>query len=152
MAKTGYPKELIQWLSEQPDDKVFTVKERRNKRSLTANAYYWAMLNELARKLGISNSECHRQMLREYGVSDVVLLRADIDPDDYFAYYDLYDAGVIKGIRYKRVTAYKRSSQMDSKEFSALIDGLRFECEQQGIPFMTPDEVARLHFEQPEGK
>ena len=152
MAKVGTPKEIIAWLLDQPQDKVFEVKERRNRRSLTANAYYWSMLNELARKLGISNTECHKQVLREYGVSDVMLLRADIDPADYFTYYDLYDAGAIKGIRYKRVTAYKRSSQMDSKEFSALIDGLRFECEQQDIPFMTPDEVARLHYEQPEGK
>ena len=152
MAKVGTPKEIIAWLLDQPQDKVFEVKERRNRRSLTANAYYLSMLNELARKLGISNTECHKQVLREYGVSDVMVLRADIDPADYFTYYDLYDAGAIKGIRYKRVTAYKRSSQMDSKEFSALIDGLRFECEQQDIPFMTPDEVARLHYEQPEGK
>ena len=150
MARAGNPRELIAWLQEQPEDKVFEVKERRRGRSLTANAYYWAMLNQLARKLGISNSECHKQMLREYGVSDVVLLRADINPDDYFAYYDLYDAGVIKGTRYKRVTAYKRSSQMDSREFSSLVDGLRFECEQQDIPFMTPEETARLRFEQPE--
>lgn len=152
MAKVGTPKEIIAWLLDQQQDKVFEVKERRNRRSLTANAYYWSMLNELARKLGISNTECHKQVLREYGVSDVVLLRVDIDPADYFTYFDLYDAGVIKGNRYKRVTAYKRSSLMDSKEFSGLIDGLRFECEQQGIPFMTPEEVARLHFEQPEGK
>lgn len=150
MARTGKPRELIAWLSEQPQDRLFEVKERRRNRTLTQNAYYWSMLNELARSLGISTSECHRQMLREYGVSDVVLLRADIDPDDYFAYYDLFDAGVIKGTRYKRVTAYKRSSQMDSKEFSSLVDGLRFECEQQGIPFMTPEETARLRFEQPE--
>ena len=152
MAKVGTPRELIAWLSEQQQEKVFEVKERRRGRSITANAYYWSMLNELARVLGISNSECHRQMLREYGVSYVVLLRADINPDDYFAYYDLYDAGVIKGTRYKRVTAYKRSSQMDSKELSSLIDGLRYECEQQGIPFITPEETARLRFEQPEGK
>ena len=150
MARAGNPRELIAWLQEQPEDKVFEVKERRRGRSLTANAYYWAMLNQLARKLGISNSECHKQMLREYGVSDVVLLRADIEPADYFAYYDEFDAGYIKGTKYKRVTAYKRSSQMDSKEFSSLVDGLRFECEEQGIPFMTPEETARLRFEQPE--
>ena len=150
MARAGNPRELIAWLQEQTDAKVFEVKERRRGRSLTANAYYWAMLNQLARKLGISNSECHKQMLREYGVSDVVLLRADIEPADYFAYYDEFDAGYIKGTKYKRVTAYKRSSQMDSREFSSLVDGLRFECEQQNIPFMTPEETARLRFEQPE--
>jgi hypothetical protein len=150
MARAGNPRELIAWLQEQPEDKVFEVKERRNRRSLTANAYYWSMLNQLARTLGISNTECHMKMLRDYGVSDVMLLRDDINPADYFVYYDEYDAGRIKGVKYKRVTAYKRSSQMDSKEFSSLVDGLRYECESQGIPFMTPEETARLHFEQPD--
>jgi len=152
MARRGTPPELIDWLAEQPQDKAFEVKELRGKRTHTQNSYYWAMLNELARTLGISNAECHRNMLREYGVSDVVLLRSDIDPADYFEYFDQFDAGWIKGVRYRRVTAYKRSSHMDSKEFSQLIDGLRFECEQQGIPFMTPEETARLHFEQPDGR
>lgn len=152
MARRGRPHELIAWLSEQPPDGTFEVKAVKHRRTLTANAYYWAMLGELARTLGISNTECHKNMLREYGVSDVVLLRADVPPEDYFEYFDAYDAGWIKGVRYRRVTAYKRSSHMDSVEFSSLIDGLRFECEQQGIPFMTPEETARLRFEQPEGK
>ena len=108
------------------------------------------MVNQLSRVLGISDSETHKQMLREYGVCDVVLLRADVNAGDFFEYYDEFDAGFIKGIPYKQVKAYKRSSRMDSAEFSALIDGLRFECEQQGVPFMTPEEVARLRFVEPE--
>lgn len=148
---TGTPRELIAWLLDQPPDKRFEVREPRKRRSLTQNAYYWAMLNELARKLRISDTEAHKQMLREYGVCDVVLLRADIEPSDFFEYFDAYDAGTIKGVAYKQVKAYKRSSRMDSSEFSALIDGLRYECEQQGIGFMTPDEIARLRFVEPQG-
>ena len=147
---TGTPRECVMWLMDQPEDQ-YEVKRKRKRRSITQNAYYWAMLNELARKLRISDTEAHKQMLREYGVCDVVLLRADIEPGDYFEYFDAYDAGTIKGISYKQVKAYKRSSRMDSAEFSALIDGLRYECEQQGIDFMTPDEIARLRFIEPQG-
>ena len=147
---SGKPRECVMWLMDQDSETVFEVRKRRKRRSLTQNAYYWSMLNELARKLRISDREAHKQMLREYGVCDVVLLRADIDPGDYFEYYDAYDAGRIKGIDYKQVKAYKRSSRMDSAEFSALVDGLRFECEQQGIDFMTPDEIARLRFVEPQ--
>lgn len=146
----GKPRELVVWLFEQDSEKTFEVKELRPKRSLTQNAYYWAMVNTLSRVLGISDTETHKQMLREYGVCDVVLLRADVEASDFFEYYDEFDAGFIKGIPYKQVKAYKRSSRMDSAEFSALIDGLRFECEQQGVPFMTPEEVARLRFVEPE--
>lgn len=145
----GTPRECVVWLLEQDSAKRFEVKERRMRRSITQNAYYWAMLNELARKLRVSESEAHRQMLREYGVCDVVLLRADIEPSDYFEYFDAVDAGTIKGVSYRQVKAYKRSSRMDSAEFSALIDGLRYECEQQGIGFMTPEEIARMRFVEP---
>ena len=148
---TGTPRELTVWLMEQDPDKRFEAREVRKRRSLTQNAYYWAMLNKLARRLRISDTEAHRQMLREYGVCDVVLLRSDIEPGWYFEYFDAVDAGRIKGVAYKQVKVYKRSSRMDSAEFSALVDGLRYECEQQGIDFMTPEEVARLRFVEPQG-
>lgn len=147
---SGHPREIASWLGSQDQGKRFEVKELKPKRSLTQNAYYWAMVNKLSRTLGISDSETHAQMLREYGVCDVVLLRADVNAGDFFEYYDEYDAGHIRGVAYKQVKAYKRSSRMDSAEFSALIDGLRFECEQQGIGFMTPEEVSRLRFVEPE--
>lgn len=146
---TGKPRELVIWLMEQDSETTFEVRRKRKRRSLTQNAYYWAMLNKLARKLRISDSEVHMQMLRNYGVCDVVLLRADIEPADYFEYFDAVDAGTIKGVSYKQVKAYKRSSRMDSAEFSALVDGMRYECEQQGIDVMTPEEIAKLRFVEP---
>lgn len=146
---TGTPRECVIWLMEQDGETLFEIKQKRKRRSLTQNAYYWAMLNKLARKLRISDTEVHKQMLREYGVCDVVLLRADIEPADYFEYYDAVDAGTIKGVSFKQVKAYKRSSRMDSAEFSALVDGMRYECEQQGIDVMTPEEIASLRFVEP---
>lgn len=146
---TGTPRECVIWLMEQDGETRFEIKQKRKRRSLTQNAYYWAMLNQLARKLRISDTEVHKQMLREYGVCDVVLLRADIEPADYFKYYDAVDAGTIKGVSYKQVRAYKRSSRMDSAEFSCLVDGMRYECEQQGIDVMTPEEIASLRFVEP---
>ena len=145
---TGTPRECVMWLMDQQEGQ-YEVKRKRKRRSLTQNAYYWAMLNKLARKLRISDTEVHRQMLRDYGVCDVVLLRADINPADYFEYFDAVDAGTIKGVAYKQVKAYKRSSRMDSAEFSCLVDGRRYECEQQGIDVMTPEEIASLRFVEP---
>ena len=151
-SKVGKPRELVMWLMERDPDKTYECKEKGRRRSLTQNGYYWAMLNELARKLRMSDSEVHRWMLREYGVCDVVLLRADIDPADFFEYFDAYDAGRIKGVPYRQVKAYKRSSRMDSAEFAALIEGMRWECEQQGIDVKTPEEIARLRFVEPESE
>lgn len=151
MSMVGSAAECIRWLTEQPADAEYEVKRKRRGRSLTQNAYYWAMLNRLARKLGYADMEVHRQMLRDYGTCTPMDIRADVPLGDYFEYYDVVSEGTIKGKPYRLVKVYKRSSRMDSKEFSALIDGLRCECEQQGIPFMTPSEVASLAFMEPEG-
>lgn len=57
-------------------------------------------------------------------------------------------------MRFKAGTAIVRvmkgSSQMDSAEFSRLVNGMREECESQGIPVMTPAEIAALRFVEPD--
>lgn len=135
----------------QDPEARFELKRKRKSRSLTQNAYYWAMLGQLASKLRIAKSEVHMKMLREYGVSEVMLLREDVPAKDYFKYYDEKDHGTIKGSPYKRVTAYKRSSMMDSSEFAVLIEGMRYECELQDIDVRTPEEIARMEFVEPRG-
>lgn len=45
---------------------------------------------------------------------------------------------------WKTVRIYKPSHLMNSGEFSRLVQGMREECEAQGIDVMTPAELARL--------
>lgn len=51
----GNPRTIIKWLFEQDENKKFEIKELKPKRSLTANAYYWALLNQLANVLRFDN-------------------------------------------------------------------------------------------------
>lgn len=144
--------ECIQWLaSQQEQGKTYKVSEVRQRRSLTQNAYYWVMLNKLARKLGMPDREVHFNMLRDYGVHDVFSIREDVPVVSYFKYFDVIGHGTVNGKRFKHIRAYKGSSQMDSKEFSHLIDGLREECVLQGIDVATPQEIAQMRWVQPEG-
>lgn len=139
----GSPMECIQYLTRCDQEKQYEVKERRKGRTLTQNGYYWKMLNQLAAALGMANSEVHLNMLRDYGVFDVFLVQDHIPLDDYFKYYDVLS----KVGRCVEVKVYKGSSQMDTKEFTHLIDGMREECIAQGIDVMTPEEIASLKFE-----
>ena len=145
----GIRDEVIGWLLTQPPETRFECKEKKRNRSLTQNAYYWAMLNELARTMGYSNSEVHEWMLREYGVCEFVMVRSDIPAQELFDHFDEtgYFLTTIDGT-YRQIKAYKGSSRMDSTEFSRLIDGMRWECEQQGIDVMTPEEIASLRFDE----
>lgn len=150
----GTALECIAWLASQEPNKEFDVAEHvtKRKRSLTQNAYYWVMLNKLAAKLRMPDSEVHRNMLREYGVCEVFSIQDNIPIDGYFRYYDVIGHGYVNGKRFKHVKVYKGSSQMDSAEFSRLVDGMREECTLQGIDVMTPQEIARMRFIEPEGE
>lgn len=143
----GNAKAIIQWLFDQQDaEKLYEIKEKKSKRSLTANAYYWSLLNQLASVMRSSSDEVHFMMLRRYGMCEVVSVRSDINIKGYFKYFDIIGQSDLDGKWFTHYRIYKGSSEMDSKEFSILLDGLISECEGVGIPTLTSDEVAKLRF------
>ena len=142
----GNAQAIIAWLFEQDKDKIFEIKEKKKKRSLTANSYYWSLLNQLASVMRMDNQECHFLMLRRYGQYEVVSIRSDVSLHGYFKYYEEIGKGKVNGREFTHYKIYKGSSQMDSKEFAILLDGVRSECEEVGIPTLTKTEVAQLKF------
>ena len=149
----GNAKAIIQWLFDQQGaEKLYEIKEKKSKRSLTANAYYWSLLNQLASVMRTSSEEVHFLMLQRYGQYEVISVLSDIDIHGYFKYYKEIGHGTVDGKDFCHYKIYKGSSEMDSKEFSVLLDGLISECEEQGIPVLTPDEVAKLKYIEMRGK
>lgn len=148
----GTAEEIIHWLFEQPKgEQLYEIKERKRKRTLTQNAYYWSMVNQLGRVLRIPTSELHFRMLKERAPFEVVSVRSDIDVSGYFRYFEEIGTGFAGGREFTHYRIYKGSSHMDSTEFSRLIDGAREECEAQGIPVLTREEIARLKYVEGEG-
>lgn len=149
----GNAKAIIQWLFDQQDaEKLYEIKEKKSKRSLTANAYYWSLLNQLASVMRASSEEVHFMMLKRYGVCEVVSVRSDIKVDGYFRYYEAIGQSDLDGKEFTHYKIYKGSSEMNSKEFSILLDGLISECEGVGIPTLTKTEVERLKYIEMRGK
>lgn len=142
----GNAQAIIAWLFEQDKEKIFEIKEKKKKRSLTANSYYWSLLNQLASVMRMDNQECHFLMLKRYGQYEVVSIRSDVNLHGYFKYYEEIGKGTVNGKEFIHYKIYKGSSQMDSKEFAILLDGVRSECEEVGIPTLTPSEIAQLKF------
>jgi hypothetical protein len=69
----------VAWLASYADtlsdDKQYTVtvKEKKPRRSLDSNAYFWLLADKLAEKLHIEVSEIYRSYIKEIGgVSDTV--------------------------------------------------------------------------------
>lgn len=151
MRYVGKAQECIRRLREliaegKAEDTWYEVRTWKKGRSLSQNAYYWALLNRLGQALGYPSDELHRHMLREYGVYDVFTVRADVPLADYFRYWDVVGQGSMDGVLYRHVRAFKGSSEMDTGEFSKLLNGVIEECRQQGIETMTPQEAARLRW------
>lgn len=140
----GNIKQCMLYLSLQDDSKTYEVKEYKEKRSLNANSYYWVLLSKLARILNISNEEAHFKMIKSYSNCYVVPLNENVNPQHIFKYYEEYKPGTIKGIKVIMYKVYQPSSEMNTKEFSKLLDGLVSECKELEIEAKTPEELAQL--------
>ena len=140
----GNAEAIIQYLFQQDRDKLFEVRDYAKKRSLTANAYFWVLVNEIANVTNQSKDEIHLQMLKEYGQNEVFSIRSDIDVSRYLKYYEEIGKGKVNGKEFTHYRVFKGSSEMDSREMAILIDGVVQEAEQLGIPTLTPNEIARL--------
>lgn len=140
----GNAEAIIQYLFQQDREKLYEVREHKQKRSLTANAYFWVLVNEIANVTKQSKDEIHLQMLKEYGQNEVFSIRSDIDVSRYLKYYEEIGKGKVNGKEFTHYRVFKGSSEMDSREMAILIDGVVQEAEQLGIPTLTPNEIARL--------
>lgn len=140
----GSTEKIIQWLFTQDRDKQYEIKEHKEKRSLSQNAYAWKLINELANKLNRSKDDVYLEMLKSYGQNEVVSILSNINPAGYFKYYEPIGTGVINEKEFTHYRIYKGSSEYDSREMAVLIEGIIQEAEAQGIPTLTPEEVSKM--------
>ena len=140
----GTPKELIKRLLELDQDKKYEIKEYKEKRSLDANAYYWHLINEMSNILKLGKEELHRKMLKEYGQVMIVPLTLKQNPEGYFKYFEKYKKGKINNVEVILYKVYKPSSEMNSKEFSILLDGLVQECREMDIPTLEDLKIKKM--------
>lgn len=144
----GSAAECMAFLKSRIDDgRTYEVREKRPRRTLTQNGYYWELLNQLARKLQMPDSEVHEAMLRDYGVCQSVTVLAEVLEQGYMRHYDVVQGYTDRYGHERRIVKwYLGSSLMDTAQFTRLIHGLMEECREQGIETMTPRELAQLRY------
>lgn len=140
----GKADEVIKWLLNQDRDKEFEVKEHKQKRSLTANAYAWVLIGKIADVLRASKDEVYIRMLKRYGQSEIVSVVSAINIDGYFKYYEEFGKSELNGKEFTHYKVFKGSSDFNSREMAILIDGIISEAEHLEIETLPPGEVARL--------
>lgn len=122
------------------------VKKYRNKRSLSANGYLWALLNKIAEVVNRTKDDIYLEMLKRYGVSTYMTAnkKAFERIKEQWKTVEIVDEKQQQGHDIVKLLCYYGSSTYDSKEFTRLLDGVINEAKDLDIETITPQEKALL--------
>lgn len=153
MVITGKPNELAVQLFNLDKDKIYEIKEHKDTRGLQANKYFHKLINELARfnrssGHAISDEEMKININTTYGAlatgEDGQVLGAKVpkgtDMNKFYPYAKWYKSED----NLDCYLFYKRTHELDSKEFYQLIKGLEAECRNVGIKTLDDIEFEEM--------
>lgn len=127
------------------------IKKASKHRSLSANNFAWALIDQIAEITGKTTTEVYQNAIREIGgISDFYGVREEA-VDAFTALWNGDHLGrqviVIPGSTkpgWVNVRAYKGSSDFDSAQMSRLLDSLIQDAENLGIPTISDKEFERM--------
>lgn len=131
---------------EKYQDKILDLEfaTHRNKRSLDANAYAWALLQRMAEAIGSTKEECYLYCLKSYSRAfEVVTMDEKAIPRFISNWRTAEDLGEVSD-GYHQVIVYYGSHTFNTKEMSVLLEGIISECKALGIETLTPAEIERM--------
>jgi hypothetical protein len=139
-------------LNDYKDDKTYVceIKQKKERRSLNANAYCWLLIGEIAEKLNLPNDAVYEMMIQRYSKAYTHIIvkpeaaeqtKATLRAAHIYA-YEIGDIEVNSkdGIQ---LQLFWGSSTFDTKQMARLIDGVVSEAKELGIETATPAEIAR---------
>lgn len=127
------------------------IKKHRNRRSLSANAYFHVLVSRIAAERGGSEDAAKASLVCEYGtlakdedgLTVGFKLPASVDVSTIYPYVKCFDTREEGGKLFKCYLVYKQTHLMDSKEMARLIDGAVEVAQELGVETDTPEQLAR---------
>ena len=133
-------------------------KQYSARRSLSQNAYYWALITDVAAVLGISTARLHNTLLREhprfemFGEKNAFISIEDTEDAEIKALESttvhLYPTSSVtigtNGTTYRTYKLLRGSKEYTVQEMTVLLEDLIAEAKGLGIDTATPDELARM--------
>lgn len=123
-----------------------TIKRYREKRSLDANGYLWALIGKIADALRESKDDIYFDMLKAYGQGGAVSVEEKYAEDfkRSYKYHEILGESQLNGKTFFHFRFWVGSSEYDTREMSILIDGVVKEAKNLDIETMTPNELKSL--------
>lgn len=131
-------------------DYVLEIKEKKKKRSLNANGYFWKLCDELAVKTGIAKTDIYRSYIKEIGGNSTTVCAINEAVDDLCEMWQhkgigwLADKMPSKLDGCTNVILYYGSSTYDTAQMSRLINLIVQDCIENDIPTLEDMELERL--------
>ena len=127
------------------------IKKANKHRSLSANNFAWALIDQIAEVTGKTVTEVYQNAIREIGgISDYYGMKEQA----YESFCEIWTKGhlgrqveIIPGSAkpgWINVRAWKGSSDFDSAQMARLIDSLIQDAENLGIPTIADEEIERM--------
>lgn len=118
------------------------LKPYKAKRSLSANAYCWVLLDKLAEKLKNTPEEIYKIAISHVGVFEELEFTSKEAMERFKRIWHQNGLGwLTKTIDDTTVLAYYGSSTYDTQQMTRLIDYIQDECKEQGIEVRPQWEV-----------
>ena len=140
-------REEIQKLEDTKGKKlVIDAQILRQKRSLNANAYFWQLVDKMAKRIGTTKEALYRLEISRYGVFTDMEVIKDALPtlERYFRVVERFNDGYEEESSMIRVRCYYGSSKFNSSEMAALIDGTVRDAKDLGVDVLTEDEIKAM--------
>ena len=134
------------------DEKVYelTIKEKKKKRSLDANAYCWALIREISKVVSQPPENVYREFIHRGNAYTIVPIKT-VAVERYTEIWAAHglgwiveDMGESKLEGFRNLKCYHGSSSYDAAEMSRMIDEIVYECKNLGIETATGSELALL--------
>ncbi len=128
------------------------IDKFKKKRSLDANAYFHVLVNKIAAKTKASDDEVKRTLVCRYGTlardESGSLIGAMIpygqSIDAFYPYTRNYKTSYVDGKLCECYLFYKRTRDLDTLEFTQLLEGTISEAKELGIETRPEEEVTSM--------
>lgn len=133
-------------------DKPYTVevKEKREKRSLDANAYFWKLISDLAEAVGSTKEELYLRYVKDFGPYRDFVLTEEESKTFRTAWSMLGSGWPTEQVDFTPdgekvvVRAYYGSSTYNTRQMSRLIDSVVEDCNAVGVETLPPERLEAM--------
>ena len=157
---TSGNEDLDIFLDDHPEELLhFDIRpaKKERHRSLSANAYAWALITELARKLKLTKEEVYREEIRGLGIGDVIPILPEALPEFERRWRKHGTGWMVERIgpcqiidengevqERTEVLAIYGSSTFTTRQMSDFIDQIIRDCHEQKIPVLPIDQIEEM--------